>query len=161
MNYEFDIVSTIPADIQRKYTGIFERFNMTDIVQKPTAIFREQATVDALFDAPEAIWNCFVDSGFNLLASADGTQNASATLADAEARNQVLDRLKENVAALPEDTDWNGFDIAGVFKAAYPVSDDRKARRFKPVEQSSGLKRMMAVTSRYMTRPVTTPVSPF
>ncbi len=140
MTYDFDILSVVPSEIQSKYAGLFSQFGMTEQAGQQLAMFRDQAVADALAGASEEVKACFVESGFALNRRDSGTGQGKYSASDTPARVRVLERLRRNVEKLPEEVNWNGFDIDTFFAeagAAEPVDRVRCSfadvrRTFKP-----------------------------
>lgn len=131
MNYDFDMLSVTPKDIQSKYAQLFLRFGMMDQVREQIAIFRDPKTAAALSGASHAVRECFVASGFALNSYHSGIENGGFAPEDKAARAHVLAQLQENVEAMPSDVRWNGFDIGDFFIAAYgSIPVPRKRRTF-------------------------------
>ena len=45
MKYDFHLFDAVPLDVQRKFTGIFETFGMTDLARQKVAVFSDPDAV--------------------------------------------------------------------------------------------------------------------
>ncbi len=160
MNYDFDMLSVTPKDIQTKYAQTLTRFGMTDMARQKLAMFRDPNTVRALAGASEAVRDCFVASGFALNGFDSGIGNGRFHAADEDERTEVLERLQANLASVPADAQWNGFDIEAFFDAAgiATVADPRR-RRFDEVRHAVLPPMRLAPSDRVRTRATSRPVS--
>ncbi len=118
MRYDFDIFSVISADVRTRYASLAAMFGIQDLLARELAIFRDPAATDALLGASEGVRDCFVAAGFALNSFETGVEAGLYFPDSVPHRNMVLSRLKGIVAALPDDAEWNGFDIEAFFAAA-------------------------------------------
>ena len=118
MKYDFDIFFVVSADMRKRYASLAAMFGVQDLLDRELAIFRDPAATDALLGASECVRDCFVAAGFALNAFNTGVEAGLHFPDSAPGRNLFLSRLKGIVAALPDDADWNGFDIDAFFAAA-------------------------------------------
>lgn len=130
MKYDFDMISVTPDEFQSKYATLLSVFRMTEQAAEKLAMFRDPMTTWALSGASDEVRECFVASGFALNCR-QSTDRAGHYAAKTEnSRSEVLERLRQNVDALPDDVNWNGFDIDVFFAVAHaaaPEADQKKA----------------------------------
>ncbi len=124
MKYDFDMISVTPKDFQTKYAIILGFFGMTEQASEKIAVFRDPHASWALAGASEPIRDCFVASGFALNCRQTNARAGHYAASDADSREQVIARLIENLENLPEDLDWNGFDIDAFFAEARAASPE-------------------------------------
>ena len=118
LNYDFDMFSIIPKELQAQYGELFADIGMKEQASQQRALFRDPAAVAALQGASEEVKKCLIDSGFGISVYDSGAGPGRYPAADAPARAQVIEQLMENLEKLPADADWNGFDIEAFAMAA-------------------------------------------
>lgn len=118
ITYDFDMFSVMPKDLQAKFGDMFAETGMTEMVKEQKALFRDPAAVAALQGASEEVKQCLWDSGFGINVYDSGAGPGRYPASDGPARGAVIERLLENLEKLPEDVDWNGFDIEAFAMAA-------------------------------------------
>ncbi|MEQ9041682.1 MAG: hypothetical protein RIE24_25430 [Silicimonas sp.] len=118
LTYDFDMFSVIPKEVQAQVGGMFQELGMTGQMQEQRALFRDPAAVAALQGSSEDVKKCLLDSGFGINVYDSGAGPGRYPASDGPARAQVIERLMENLEKLPEDVDWNGFDIEAFAMAA-------------------------------------------
>ena len=134
--YDFDMFDVIPGDgdedpsLGRFMTEIGFR---PDAAARKVALFRDQVTADALRDAPEALRDFFLASGFGLNTYQSGAPEGFYPQQDEDARLDIIRRLTENAEIYPlprltEGTDAQGFvlmDFLAALAAAQPLEMPR------------------------------------
>ncbi|MCG6884158.1 MAG: hypothetical protein LJE62_10440 [Silicimonas sp.] len=162
MKYDFYMFCATPEELQRKYSKLLSAFNMEETAAQKVALFRDPKVVEAIATASDEVRECFLRSGFELTSYDRGIRGGGFPVEDTEARSKVLAQLRENLEALPEGTDWNGFDVdafLAVADAAQPVTRVRKkfaeARRaILPVLKLDAVHRISSrVVSRALSKP--------
>lgn len=118
ITYDFDMFSVIPKEVQAKFGGMLAELGMTDKMAEQIALFRDPAAVAALQGASDAVKQCLKDSGFGINIYDSGAGAGRYPASDGPARAVVIERLMENLEKLPDDVDWNGFDIEAFAMAA-------------------------------------------
>lgn len=162
MTYDFDMISVTPKDFQRKFARLLARLGLTDQAGEQIAMFRDPHATWALSGASEAVRDCFVSSGFALNCRQSTARAGEFAATDQDARRQVLVRLRENVDALPEDADWNGFDIDAFFAEAYAASPAEETCRSFADERRAFLPPMpLLPAERIRSRALSTPAPGF
>lgn len=118
ITYDFDMFSVIPKDVQARFGDMLAEIGATEMVKEQRALFRDPAAVAALQGASDEVKQCLRDSGFGINVYDSGAGPGRYPASDGPARAQVIERLMENLENLPEDVDWNGFDIEAFAMAA-------------------------------------------
>ncbi len=97
-------------------------------IAEPRAMFRDQATVDALQGADPAVQAFFTDSGFALKTYNSGAPPGRYPARDEEARTYVIERLSENLSLHDlNGAHWGGFDFRAFMTSlseVEPVDDE-------------------------------------
>lgn len=97
-------------------------------IAEPRAMFRDQATVDALQGADPAVQALFTESGFALKTFHSGAPPGRFPARDEEARARVIERLSTNLGAHDlKGANWGGFDFQLFMQslaAAEPLEDE-------------------------------------
>ena len=166
MTYEFYMFAPTPVDLRRKYSKLLAAFDLEEQADQQLALFRDPKAVEAIATASDEVRDCFLDAGFGLTSYDRGIRGGGFPVEDTEARAEVLQRLRQNIAALPADADWNGFDIDAFLaaaEAAQPVQRERKTfakvrRAFTP---RITLSDVPVAPARTMSRPMSTPAPGF
>jgi len=164
VKYDFDLLLVTPKDLQTKYSGLLERFGLTDQAGQQLAMFRHSETTQALAGACEQVRECFVASGFALNGFDSGLDDNLFDTGDEESRSRILAKLQENVEALPGDVAWNGFDIGDFFVSAYgAMPAPRKRKSFGDVRRQVRAPLVLTaarrITPRVLSRPLSRPLS--
>lgn len=166
MTYDFYMFAPTPVELRRKYSKVLEAFDMEEQTAHQIALFRDPEAVEAIATAPDEVRDCFLDAGFGLTSYDRGIRGGGFPAEDTESRADVLHRLRENIAALPDDTDWNGFDIDAFLAAAdaaEPVKRERRglAKVRKVIRPRMAVSDMPSVPARVLSRPLSTPAAGF
>lgn len=154
VTYDFDMFSVIPKETQRKFSGLFSMFGMTEQARQQVAMFRDPETAAALNGASHEVQACFFASGFALNGYHCRTEEGRYAAADEDGRADVLARLEKNLAMLSADADWNGFDIDAFFAisgAAVPLNEVASFSAQKLLDTAQPLAER--VTSRRLSAP--------
>lgn len=166
MTYDFYMFAATPVEIRQKYSKLLEAFDIEEQAAQQLALFRDPKAVEAIATASDDVRNCFLDAGFGLTSYDRGIRGGGFPAEDTEARAVVMAQLRENLAALPADADWNGFDIDAFLAAAdaaEPVKRERKTfakvrRAFSP---RITLTEELNNPGRVLSRPLSTPAPGF
>lgn len=118
MLYDFDIFSVISKEDRTRYASLAARFGVQNLLDREHAMFRDPAAATALQGASESVRDCFVAAGFALNAFQTGVEPGAYIPSSGPRRDSVLSLLKGMVAALPDNANWNGFDIDAFFASA-------------------------------------------
>ena len=166
MTYDFYMFAATPVELRRKYSKLLEVFDLEEQAAQQLALFRDPRAVEAIATASEEVRNCFLDAGFGLTTYDRGIRGGGFPAEDTDARADVLARLRENIAALPAGTDWNGFDVDAFLAAAdaaEPVKRERKgfAKARRAILPRLTLSEIHRVPSRVLSRPLSTPAPGF
>ena len=166
MTYDFYMFAATPVELRRKYSKLLEAFDLDEQAAQQLALFRDPKAVEAIATASEEVRDCFLEAGFGLTSYDRGIRGGGFPVEDAEARAEVLARLREKLAALPEDVNWNGFDIDAFLAAAdaaEPVKRERKgfAKARRAILPRLKLSEASRVPSRILSRPLSTPAPSF
>ena len=108
----------------------------TSAILQQVALFRDPVTAEVLKGADVEVRNCFAESGFGFETHDSHAGPGRYSAEDADARQAVVHRLIDNLEALPDGLDWNGFDInafAMAALAAKPVASAQSPSLAEPV----------------------------
>ncbi len=160
MKYDYYSHCAAPEDFRRKYSGLIQRFGIEDQANQHLAFFRDQAVVEALNAASAEVKDCFVSNGFSLTCHDASQQEHSCATDVAKAREMTMAKLKADIAALPNDADWNGFDVDAFFAAA-EESPAEKATQVLGAKYADDLKRFVPEgAGRALSHPLSMPAFP-
>lgn len=138
LTYDFDMFSIIPREVQSQFGDKFQELGVSGQMKAQRALFRDPAAVEALQGASEEVKNCLLDSGFGINVYDSGAGPGRYPASDGPARAQVIENLMENLERLPEDVDWNGFDIEAFAMAALTAKPlDLSARSDTPARSAT------------------------
>lgn len=166
MTYDFYMFAATPVELRRKYSRLLSAFAMEEQAAQQLALFRDPKAVEAIATASDEVRECFLDAGFGLTSYDRGIRGGGIPVEDTEARTEVLDKLRANLASLPEGANWNGFDIDAFLAAAdaaEPVARKRRtfAQARRAIRPALQLKAVDRITSRAISRPLSTPAPSF
>ena len=138
LTYDFDMFSIMPKEIQERFGDTFKELGMSEQMKEQRALFRDPAAVMALQGASDAVKKCVIDSGFGINVYDSGAGPGCFPPSDAQARMNVLGKLRQNLRQLPPEADWNGFDIdAFMESAATARPNDVPAHSLKEIRRNS------------------------
>lgn len=118
LTYDFDMFAVVPDDVQARYGDTLAEIGLGRFLDTRIAMFRDPATVAALKGADRKIRDCFLRSQFGLDVYDSGLGAGQFPAEDGPARSAAIERLMSHLEALPEDLNWNGFDINDFAMAA-------------------------------------------
>ena len=118
LSYDFDMVPLVPRETQAKFAKTFDRLGLMEQISAPRAQFRDASAIAALRGASPEIQRCFLESGFGLDTYDSGAGPGAYYDDDGPSRASVMERLLNQIEVLPENLNWNGFDIAEFAEAA-------------------------------------------
>lgn len=166
MTYDFYMFAATPVELRQKYSKLLEAFDIEEQAAQQLALFRDPKAVEAIATASEEVRDCFLEAGFGLTSYDRGIRGGGFPVEDTEARANVLAMLREKLQKLPEDADWNGFDINAFFAAAdaaEPVKRERKtfAKVRRAIMPRITLADVPSAPERVLSRPLSTPAPGF
>lgn len=128
MNYDFDMFSIFPDEVQREFRGMFNDLGLSAMTSQQTALWRDPQVVEALGRADQPVKDLFLNSGFGINHFHSGAPTGRYPARDEHARNSCIMRLAENIKNGPDlkDADWGGFDIGEFIKSvseAEPIDE--------------------------------------
>lgn len=145
LRYDFDIFSVVPTELfgDPKVSGILSEIGVQeDARANKVALFRDPATIEALNNAPEALREYFLASGFGMNPSPFQVPWGQYRASDEAARNDVTVRLTENIQkfTLPKvgETPAGGFELADFLRdltTAQPIPDEEVPQAPPPQAQ--------------------------
>ena len=166
MTYDFYMFAATPVEIRQKYSKLLAAFDIEEQAAQQLALFRDPKAVEAIATASEEVRDCFLDAGFGLTSYDRGIRGGGFPVEDTEGRAKVLNRLRKNLENLPENADWNGFDVDAFLAAAdaaEPVKRERKtiAKVRRAIMPRITLADVPSAPQRVLSRPLSTPAPGF
>ncbi|MEM7753325.1 MAG: hypothetical protein AAF230_07920 [Pseudomonadota bacterium] len=162
MKYDFDMISVTPDEFQTKYATLLSVFRLTDQAAEKLAMFRDPLASWALAGASQEIRDSFVASGFALNCRQTNDRAGEYAAKSKDSRAEVLERLRQNVDALPRDLNWNGFDIDVFFAEAHAATPATETQKSLGAIRSTVIPPIeLLPTDRVRSRALSTPAAGF